>query len=211
MFKGKIKTDEFLWKWLLVSLVYLVFATVCSGTLQTGFSMFALIVLVITILILVYRLSLYVRRLRDIGKNIWLAAFGLLPILDILLFIALLFDLNKWLTGALVIVAILSSIVPVVFASKIIKDNNMNKNFTKLNECYLLAKDGIYYYEISEFNTYKKIDANPSQFVTLDDALCYGKDESNVYYRDKVLKDANPDTFVLTNERYRKDNSNYYK
>ena len=110
----------------------------------------------------------------------------------------------------IIITVLFFAVLPVIFFLKVRKDNNIETHSLRLNECYLLAKDGIYYYQLSEFNTYKKLDTDPNQFVTLDTELCYGKDSNNVYFRDKVLDGEIPDAFVVTDERYQEDNSRYY-
>ncbi len=202
IFTGRINTNEFLRKWLLSSLLYFALSIFVGSVLQSGVTVTGLIFSTFALLILIYRLSFYVRRLRSINKNVWISVFGLLPVLDIVLFIALLFDLNKWITTILIMVTILVSIVPVTFLIKVKQDNDISTNSLRLSNCYLLAKDGIYYYELSEFNIYKKLDADPGQFVALDSELCYGKDGNNVYFRDKVLEGENPDTFVIPEEIY---------
>ncbi len=202
IFKDKINTREFIGKWILSSLGYFVLSIIVGSVLQGGVTVVGLAFSILALLILIYRLSLYVRRLRSINKNVWISIFGLFPVLDILLFIALLFDLNKLITAVLIIITIIFSIVPVAFLIKVKQDNDINTHSLRLNKCYLLAKDGIYYYELSQFNTYKKLDVDPGQFVTLDKELCYGKDDNNVYFRDKVLEEENPDTFVIPEETY---------
>jgi uncharacterized membrane protein YhaH (DUF805 family) len=203
IFLGKLNKGRFAIKWAVSSVAYLILIVPIVGVLsQSYLSLSTLLFWILTIFALIYRESLYVRRLRDLNKNVWIAAIGLLPFIEIILFVALYFDLNKFILSIIILIAIFFASLPIIFFIKIRKDNKIDTHSLRLNKCYLLAKDGIYYYELSEFNIYKKLDADPGQFVTLDSELCYGKDGNNVYYRDKVLEGENPDTFVIPEEIY---------
>lgn len=146
----------------------------------------------------------------DANKNVWISVISLIPLLDILLFLMLLFDLNKWAVISITLLTILFSIMPISFIAKIVGDNDMKNNSLKLSSRCLLAKDGIYYYELGEFNTYKKLDTDPDQFTTIDEEFCYGMDNKKVFFRDQILEGENPDTFIVTEDRYNEDNDKYY-
>lgn len=203
MFLGKLNKGQFAIKWVVSSVAYLILIVPIVGVLsQSYLSLSTLLFWILTISALIYRESLYVRRLRDLNRNVWIAAIGLLPFIEIILFVALYFDLNKFILSIIILITIFFASLPIIFFLKIRKDDNIDNHSLRLNKCYLLAKDGIYYYELSEFNIYKKLDAEPGQFVTLDKELCYGKDDNNVYFRDKVLEGEDPDTFVIPEEKY---------
>lgn len=118
----------------------------------------------------------------------------------------------KFITRIVIVTLILLfASLPIIFFLKTKKDNDIKTHSLRLNECYLLAKDGIYYYELSEFDTYKKLNVDPNQFVTLDKEFCYGRDDKNVFFRDKILEGKNPDTFEINEERYEEDNDKYHE
>lgn len=210
MFNGKVDNGSFAAKWILSSIAYLILSLFLGSFMQSENLLATSLLMVFTLYVVVFRLSLYVRRLRDANKNVWISVISLIPLLDILLFLMLLFGLNKWAVIAVTIITIFFSIMPIIFIAKIVGDNNIENNSLKLSSCYLLAKDGIYYYELSEFNTYKKLDTDPDQFTTIDEEFCYGMDNKNVFFREQVLEGENPDTFVVTEDRYNEDNDKYY-
>jgi uncharacterized membrane protein YhaH (DUF805 family) len=210
IFEGKLNKRQFSDRWLLSSCAYLIFGAFFSSFYQGQIFLLAIFFLILFIFTLIYRVSLYVRRLRDIHKNVWISVIGLFPFIDIIIFIALLFDLNKFITIIIIIITLFCSVLPITFLLKIKKDSYMENNSIELNSCYLLSKGDVYYYERSEFNNYIKLNTYSKQFVALDSKHCYGKDEKHVYFREKVLEGENPETFIITEERYAEDNNKYY-
>lgn len=210
MFNGKMDNGSFAAKWILSSIVYLILSSFLGSLSQSGNLLVTLLLLVLTLYVVVFRVSLYVRRLRDANKNVWISVISLIPLLDVLLFLMLLFNLNKWAVISITIVTIFFSIIPIIFIGKIVTGENKYKNSTKLNNCYVIYKNEVYYHSYSEFHYFDKLDTTPDQFEALDPVKCYGKDSNHVYFEDEVLEGESPDTFILTEERYQKDDEYWY-
>lgn len=210
MFSDKLNMDSFLIRWILSSVAYWILSYIALTLIQNNVLSTAILFVILTILTVIYRLSIYVRRLRDANKNVWIAIIGLFPLLDVILAFALLFDLKKWIILSVILIILFLGSLPALFISEIVIGENKYKNSTKLNNCYLIYKNEVYYHSYSEFHYFDKLDTTPDQFEALDPVKCYGKDNKNVYIKDKIIKDADPKTFIVTDEGYEKDENDYY-
>lgn len=96
LFLGNLNRSQFFWSWI-ASTVFILVLIFIIGMMSTSIAgaNYPLIVIFLAVLLIFYRTSLYVRRLRDAGLTVWISAISILTPLDFILFLILLFIPSK--------------------------------------------------------------------------------------------------------------------
>lgn len=94
MFSGNLNRVQFFWRYIIVSLAVLLLIVIIA--LQSKNVIFLgqnypLLIILLSLTLIFFRTSLYVKRLRDAGWTVWISVVSVLVPLDFILFLILLF------------------------------------------------------------------------------------------------------------------------
>lgn len=119
-----------------------------------------------------------------------------------------------------ILLAIFTPVLPILLFSKCESKIEKNENYS----CYKFTEKNIIYYKTNETGDFSEIilkDANPQNFSVIQNnnpkntclnADIWGKDKMNVYFKEKKLKGADPQTFKVLGYSYSADyNKVYFK
>lgn len=99
IFAGKLSRKQFLIRFITTIVSFIVIAvilnTLAKDTVVYQGPYYVLVLLSVVLVLYIYQLSLYVRRLRDLGQSVFLVLISLIPFINLLFLLYLLFAPSK--------------------------------------------------------------------------------------------------------------------